>query len=122
MYKCRSIDINKIETTCPNCGTAISRSVQKQLSPFLQIIGDANCESCGQTMRWHRDLHAKMILGGRLFQIGLLLIFISSVLKIFMSIALLEIMLLVGLALMLVGTLITYTNSNNIRVEIVDPK
>lgn len=61
-----------------------------------------------------------MLLGGRIFQFGLLLIFISSVLKIFVSLAILEILLLVGLVTMLVGTLITYTNSNKIRVEVVD--
>ena len=104
-----------------NCGTSISRDIQKQLSPFLQIIGEANCENCGKKIRWHRDLHSKMLAGGRAFQFGLLCIFISSVLKIFLNIAILEILLLAGLVLMLVGTLITYTNSNNIRVEVVDP-
>jgi len=61
-----------------------------------------------------------MILGGRVFQFGLLLIFISSVLKIFMNAAILEILLLGGLAVMLVGTLISYTNSNKIRVELLE--
>ena len=116
----RSIDINLVETTCPNCGTSISRSIQKKLSPFLHIIGEANCEGCGKKIRWHRDLHSKMLLGGRIFQFGLLLILLSSVLKLFMSIAILEIMLLAGLVVMLAGTLITYTNSNKIRVEVVD--
>ena len=61
-----------------------------------------------------------MILGSRIFQLGLLLILVSSVLKIFMSIAFLEVTLLVGLAFALVGTLISYTNSNKIRVEVID--
>ena len=116
----RSIDINLVETACPNCGKSISRNIQKQLSPFLQIIGEADCEGCGKRIRWHRDLHPKMILGGRVFQFGLLLIFISSVLKIFMNAAILEILLLGGLAVMLVGTLISYTNSNKIRVELLE--
>jgi len=71
-------------------------------------------------MRWHRGMHSKMFLGGRLFQFGLLLIFVSSLLKLFLNHAFLEIMLLVGLATMLVGTLVTYTNSNNIKLEIVE--
>ena len=90
------------------------------MSPFLQIIGEANCENCGRKIRWHRDLHSKMLLGGRTFQLGLLLIATSSVLKIFLNMAILEIMLLVGLAVALLGTLISYTNSNKIRVELVD--
>jgi len=61
-----------------------------------------------------------MVLGGRVFQLGLLLILVSSVLKIFMNIAFLEVTLLVGLALALVGTLISYANSNKIRVEVID--
>ena len=61
-----------------------------------------------------------MILAGRVFQFGLLLIFISSVLKIFMNVAILEILLLGGLAAMLIGTLISYTNSNKIRVELLE--
>ena len=61
-----------------------------------------------------------MILGGRLFQLGLLLILISSVCKLFMNMAFLEMMLMAGLVSALVGTLITYTRSNKIRVEIVD--
>ena len=61
-----------------------------------------------------------MILGSRIFQLGLLLILVSSVLKIFMSIAFLEVTLLMGLAFALVGTLISYTNSNKIRVEVID--
>lgn len=61
-----------------------------------------------------------MLLGGRLFQLGLLLIAISSVLKLFFNSAILEIVLLVGLAVTLLGTLVTYTNSNKIRVEAVD--
>ena len=61
-----------------------------------------------------------MILGGRVFQFGLLLIFISSVLKIFMNVAILEILLLGGLTVMLIGTLISYTNSNKIRVELLE--
>ena len=61
-----------------------------------------------------------MILGSRIFQLGLLLILVSSVLKIFMSIAFLEVTLLVGLAFALVGNLISYTNSNKIRVEVID--
>jgi len=65
-------------------------------------------------------MHSKMLLGGRLFQFGLLLILISSVLKVFMSISLLEIMLLMGLVSLLIGTLITYTNSNNIKLEKIE--
>jgi len=61
-----------------------------------------------------------MFLGGRIFQIGLLLVFLSSVLKLFMNVAFLEISLLTGLAVTLVGTLISYTNSSKIRVEVVD--
>jgi len=61
-----------------------------------------------------------MLLGGRIFQLGLLLVFIASVLKLFMNIAILEIILLSGLSIMLVGTFITYTNSKKIRVEIVE--
>jgi len=94
--------------------------MQKQMSPFLQIIGEANCEKCGRKIRWHRDIHSKMLLAGRTFQLGLLLIATSSVLKIFLNMAILEIMLLVGLAVALLGTLISYTNTNKIRVELVD--
>lgn len=64
-------------------------------------------------------MHSRMFLGGRLYQLGLFLILVSSVLKLFMTIAILEIMLLAGLVLLLVGTLITYTNTKNINLEIV---
>ena len=61
-----------------------------------------------------------MLLGGRLFQLGLLIILVSSLLKLFLNAAFLEISLLVGLGVTLVGTLISYTNSNKIRVKVMD--
>lgn len=63
-----------------------------------------------------------MLLGGRIFQFGLLLILVSSLLKLFLNAAFLEILLLVGLGVTLVGTLISYTNSNKIQVELVDSR
>lgn len=70
-------------------------------------------------MRWHRDLHKKMLLGGRIFQTGLLLVLLSSILKLFLNAAFLEVALLSGLVFTLIGTLVTYTNSNKVRVELV---
>ncbi len=67
-------------------------------------------------------MHSKMLLGGRIFQFGLLLILVSILLKLFLNAAFLEILLLVGLGVTLVGTLISYTNSNKIQVELVDSR
>jgi hypothetical protein len=78
------------------------------------------CLGCGQPLQWHRSLHAKMILGGMFFRIGVLAFVIVLVLARLLPVVALHLgtLVLVSAVLAAIGILITFTRSSSAFVEV----
>jgi hypothetical protein len=93
------------------------------MSPFLGGFPAVPCESCGVSIRWHSDLHRKLIVGSWLFKVAIAGLFVSLALGFILDREKSALLVaLASFALLVSGIFVTATKPNTPFVEVVsDP-
>ena len=106
-----------MEINCPECNQAISNSVQRKMSSFWKGVQPAQCNNCGQWVQWNSRLLPKLKVGGWLFKIGFLGLFVSMPWSYFYPSTISLYSFYICVAFILAGILITWTPRDKVTIE-----
>lgn len=108
----------KLKILCPNCGIKIEQRVQRKMNKFWRGVQTTECEGCGLEIQWHHALHVKFKIGGLIFKVGVFILFLTLLTSIFKLGESSSLMFSIGLILILLGSLVTYTPNDKIKIEL----
>ncbi len=75
------------------------------------------CEECTNLIQWHHSIRSKMLFGGSILKFGVFTFLISIIVYVTSSSTVSSAGVVFGLVLVVVGFLITATQSSNVKVE-----
>ncbi len=114
------MDLNsKLKLHCPNCNIKIEQRVQRKMNKFWRGLQITECEGCGENIQWHHSLHAKFKIGGFIFKVGVLLMFLAFITLVFNIGENSSWIFLASLTLIMIGGFSTYTPNDKVKVELV---
>lgn len=112
--------MSEIGLICPSCSASMPVRDQRRMNR-LWGLRPVPCSGCGKLLQYHKDIRSRLRVGGHIFRLGVLCVFVWLIIKLtgIVSPAILEISGLASFAIVLAGILATASRRSSIRVELV---